>query len=68
MHCHGYLEPMLGKMKSSMSIKSQSCKRVSLRTLGTRGALSTEYFIRAGYAVIFVTRLHSLQPFTVHYR
>ncbi|KAG2425384.1 hypothetical protein HXX76_013798 [Chlamydomonas incerta] len=31
---------------------------------GTRGALSTERFLEAGYAVIFLTRSGSLQPFS----
>ena len=31
---------------------------------GTRGALSVEAFLEAGYAVIFLTRKHSIQPFT----
>ncbi|KAK9834914.1 hypothetical protein WJX81_008277 [Elliptochloris bilobata] len=31
---------------------------------GTRGALSTEHFLQAGYAVIFLNRKHSIQPFT----
>eukprot|EP00884_Botryococcus_braunii_P005180 jgi/Botrbrau1/14663/Bobra.0108s0024.1 len=30
---------------------------------GTRGALSTEYFLEAGYGVIFLHRKHSVQPF-----
>ncbi|CAM6097822.1 unnamed protein product [Calypogeia fissa] len=30
---------------------------------GHRGAASTEYFLKAGYAVIFVTRRNSAQPF-----
>lgn len=34
---------------------------------GTRGATSAEYFLRAGYAVIFLHRLHSLRPFSRHY-
>ncbi|PAV15426.1 phosphopantothenate-cysteine ligase [Pyrrhoderma noxium] len=34
---------------------------------GTRGATSAEYFLRAGYAVIFMHRQHSLQPFSRHY-
>lgn len=34
---------------------------------GTRGAASTEHFIEAGYGVIFMHRLHSLQPFSRHY-
>ena len=31
---------------------------------GTRGALSAEEFLDAGYAVVFLTRKHSIQPFT----
>eukprot|EP00879_Flechtneria_rotunda_P006545 GHRR01006878.1.p1 GENE.GHRR01006878.1~~GHRR01006878.1.p1 ORF type:complete len:343 (+),score=107.04 GHRR01006878.1:585-1613(+) len=31
---------------------------------GTRGALSTEQFLSAGYAVLFLTRTGSIQPFT----
>lgn len=34
---------------------------------GTRGATSAEYFLRAGYAVIFMHRQHSLQPYSRHY-
>jgi len=36
-------------------------------SLGTRGATSAEYFLRAGYAVIFMHRQFSLQPFSRHY-
>ena len=31
---------------------------------GTRGALSAEQFLAANYAVIFLSRRHSIQPFT----
>ncbi|KAF8065879.1 phosphopantothenate--cysteine ligase 1 [Scenedesmus sp. PABB004] len=31
---------------------------------GTRGAMSTEEFLEAGYAVVFLTRTGSIQPFT----
>lgn len=34
---------------------------------GTRGATSAEYFLAAGYAVIFMHRQFSLQPFSRHY-
>lgn len=34
---------------------------------GTRGATSAEYFLKAGYAVIFMHRQFSLQPFSRHY-
>ena len=35
--------------------------------VGTRGATSAEYFLKAGYAVIFMHRQFSLQPFSRHY-
>ncbi|KAF8845197.1 DFP-domain-containing protein [Paxillus ammoniavirescens] len=34
---------------------------------GTRGATSAEYFLKQGYAVIFMHRQFSLQPFTRNY-
>ncbi|KAH9031701.1 phosphopantothenate-cysteine ligase [Lactarius pseudohatsudake] len=34
---------------------------------GTRGATSAENFLKAGYAVIFMHRQFSLQPFSRHY-
>lgn len=34
---------------------------------GTRGSSSAEYFLKSGYAVIFLYRLKSLEPFTRHF-
>ncbi|KAI8062741.1 DNA/pantothenate metabolism flavoprotein [Gongronella butleri] len=34
---------------------------------GTRGACSAEYFLKAGYAVVFMHRQFSLQPFQRHF-
>jgi phosphopantothenoylcysteine synthetase/decarboxylase len=34
---------------------------------GTRGAASAEYFLDNGYAVIFMHRQKSLEPFTRHF-
>ncbi|CAE6518639.1 unnamed protein product [Rhizoctonia solani] len=34
---------------------------------GTRGAASAEYFLKSGYAVIFMHRQFSLKPFSRHY-
>lgn len=34
---------------------------------GTRGSLSAEYFISQGYAVIFLHRAFSLEPYTRNY-
>lgn len=36
-------------------------------SMGTRGASSAEYFLRAGYAVIFMHREESLKPFSRHF-
>lgn len=38
-----------------------------MKSQGTRGATSAEYFLKAGYAVIFMHRQFSLQPFSRHY-
>ena len=46
------------------------CSRTRVLTdafAGTRGATSAEYFLKAGYAVIFMHRQFSLQPFSRHY-
>uniref|UniRef100_A0A1B6L3S7 DNA/pantothenate metabolism flavoprotein C-terminal domain-containing protein n=1 Tax=Graphocephala atropunctata TaxID=36148 RepID=A0A1B6L3S7_9HEMI len=34
---------------------------------GTRGSASTEYFLASGYAVIFLYRLKSMEPFVRHF-
>ena len=35
---------------------------------GTRGSASAEYFLAQGYAVVFLHRRFSLEPFSRHYR
>jgi phosphopantothenate-cysteine ligase len=42
-------------------------ERLWVNRPGTRGATSAEYFLKAGYAVIFMHRQFSLQPFSRHY-
>jgi hypothetical protein len=37
-------------------------------SMGTRGASSAEYFLEAGYAVVFLHRQHSLQPWSRHWQ
>lgn len=34
---------------------------------GTRGSVSTEYFLNKGYAVIFMHRVNSIEPFSRHF-
>lgn len=36
-------------------------------SMGTRGATSAEFFLRSGYAVIFMHREESLKPFSRHF-
>lgn len=43
------------------------CGHLSKYNIGTRGATSAEYFLKQGYAVIFMHRQFSLQPFSRHY-
>ncbi|KAK0452407.1 phosphopantothenate-cysteine ligase [Armillaria borealis] len=43
------------------------CWTITQENTGTRGATSAEYFLKAGYAVIFMHRQFSLQPFSRHY-
>jgi phosphopantothenate-cysteine ligase len=58
---------------STLTWESQRPRAHSVRFLdnfsaGTRGAASAEHFLRTGqYAVIFLHRQHSLQPFSRHY-
>jgi len=46
---------------------SHSVRFLDNFSAGTRGATSAEYFLSAGYAVIFMHRQHSLSPYTRHY-
>lgn len=51
-----------------MPLKNPTCPPYNEEPLiGTRGATSAEYFLKAGYAVIFMHRQFSLQPFSRHY-
>jgi phosphopantothenate---cysteine ligase (ATP) len=43
------------------------CSHLSKHMTGTRGATSAEYFLKSGYAVVFMHRQFSLQPFSRHY-
>ncbi|KAK4683675.1 phosphopantothenate---cysteine ligase (ATP), partial [Tremellales sp. Uapishka_1] len=52
---------------SRLITHSDSVRFLDNFSAGTRGATSAEYFLSAGYAVIFLHRLHSLRPFSRHY-
>lgn len=56
---------------SAGNILPNTCRFISTDactiSAGTRGATSAEYFLSAGYAVIFMHRQFSLQPYSRHY-
>ena len=51
---------------TSTPFEKHTVRAVENFSTGRRGALSAEYFLRAGYDVIFLTRETALQPFKVH--
>ena len=52
---------------TTVPLEKQTVRFIDNFSAGTRGATSAEYFIEAGYAVIFLHRQFSLLPFSRHY-
>jgi len=52
---------------TSVPLERQTVRFIDNFSAGTRGATSAEYFLQAGYAVIFLHRQFSLQPYSRHY-
>lgn len=52
---------------TTVPLEKQTVRFIDNFSAGTRGATSAEYFLSAGYAVIFLHREFSLQPFSRHY-
>ncbi|KAI8925870.1 DNA/pantothenate metabolism flavoprotein [Entophlyctis helioformis] len=52
---------------TTVPLENQTVRFLDNFSAGTRGAASAEYFIEAGYAVIFLHRQFSLEPYTRHY-
>ncbi|KAL5606323.1 hypothetical protein BROUX41_002740 [Berkeleyomyces rouxiae] len=52
---------------TTVPLEKQTVRFIDNFSAGTRGATSAEYFLEAGYAVIFLHRQFSLQPFSRHY-
>ncbi|RKO92376.1 DNA/pantothenate metabolism flavo protein, partial [Blyttiomyces helicus] len=52
---------------TTVPLETQTVRFIDNFSAGTRGATSAEYFIEAGYAVVFMHRQFSLQPFSRHY-
>lgn len=52
---------------TTVPLEKNTVRFIDNFSAGTRGATSAEYFLAAGYAVIFLHREFSLQPYSRHY-
>ncbi|KAH8819071.1 DNA/pantothenate metabolism flavoprotein [Xylogone sp. PMI_703] len=52
---------------TTVPLEKQTVRFIDNFSAGTRGATSAEYFLEAGYAVIFLHRQYSLLPYSRHY-
>ena len=52
---------------TTVPLENQTVRYIDNFSAGTRGATSAEYFLEAGYAVIFLHRQFSLLPYSRHY-
>lgn len=52
---------------TTVPLENNTVRFIDNFSAGTRGATSAEYFLKAGYAVIFLHREFSLLPYSRHY-
>lgn len=52
---------------TTVPLENQTVRFLDNFSAGTRGATSTEYFLEHGYAVVFLHRQFSQQPYARHY-
>ncbi|KAG7664091.1 CAB2 [[Candida] subhashii] len=52
---------------TTVPLENNTVRFIDNFSAGTRGATSAEYFLEHGYAVIFLHREYSLQPYSRHY-
>ena len=52
---------------TTVPLENQTVRYIDNFSAGTRGATSAEYFLEAGYAVVFLHRAFSLLPYSRHY-
>ncbi|EON66267.1 hypothetical protein W97_05660 [Coniosporium apollinis CBS 100218] len=52
---------------TTVPLENQTVRYLDNFSAGTRGATSAEYFLEAGYAVVFLHRQFSLLPYSRHY-
>merc|ERR1711931_114136 len=67
--CYAYKKKKKKKKSggTTVPIESNTVRFVDNFSQGTRGALSAEYFLMHGYAVIFLHRQRSYEPFCRHF-
>ncbi|KAK3602682.1 hypothetical protein CHS0354_017884 [Potamilus streckersoni] len=51
---------------TKVPLEGNTVRYIDNFSIGTRGAVSAEFFLQHGYAVIFLYRCRSLEPFTRH--
>ncbi|XP_060574140.1 phosphopantothenate--cysteine ligase-like [Ruditapes philippinarum] len=51
---------------TTVPLEGNTVRYIDNFSIGTRGSASAEYFLEHGYAVLFLHRQRSLQPFTRH--
>lgn len=52
---------------TTVPLEHNTVRFVDNFSAGTRGAISAEYFLEHNYAVIFMHRVKSLEPYTRHF-
>ncbi|XP_011305830.1 phosphopantothenate--cysteine ligase [Fopius arisanus] len=52
---------------TTVPLEHNTVRFVDNFSAGTRGSISTEFFLEQGYAVIFIHRTKSLEPFSRHF-
>ncbi|KAJ3091031.1 hypothetical protein HK102_001902 [Quaeritorhiza haematococci] len=66
-HTAGHRVVLVTSGGTTVPLENQTVRFLDNFSAGTRGATSAEYFLEAGYAVIFLHRQFSLQPYSRHY-
>ena len=66
-HAQGRRVVLLTSGGTTVPLENQTVRFIDNFSAGTRGATSAEYFLEAGYAVIFLHRQFSLLPYSRHY-
>src|SRR6201999_1143501 len=64
---HGDRVVLVTSGGTTVPLENQTVRYIDNFSAGTRGACSAEYFLEAGYAVVFLHRQFSLLPYSRHY-